>query len=57
VDYRRTNRAQRAIELDPSFWSAIEDYSFLETNAGRLDQALAYARRALPLAPNVSNSY
>lgn len=48
---------QRAIELDSNFSTAMVDFSVIETNAGRLDQALYWAKRAVPLAPNVGNSY
>jgi TolB-like protein/tetratricopeptide (TPR) repeat protein len=48
---------QRAIELDGNYYSAMEDLSLLELNAGRLDQSAYWAMRAWPLAPNVPNSY
>jgi serine/threonine-protein kinase len=48
---------QRSIELDANFWNAIEDFSFVEANAGRLDQAMYWAKRAVPLAPNIAHSY
>jgi TolB-like protein/TPR repeat protein len=48
---------QRAVELDANFWNAIEDFALLETNAGRLDQAMYWAKRAIPLAPNLAHSY
>ena len=48
---------QRAIELDANYWAALADFAFLETNAGRLDQSVYWARRAVPLAPNVGHSY
>jgi TolB-like protein len=47
----------RAIELDSSLRPAILDFSLSETIAGRLDQAMYWAGRALPLAPNLGNSY
>ena len=48
---------QRAIELDTNYAFAIADLALIELNAGRLDQAMYWARRALPLAPNVTSSY
>jgi serine/threonine protein kinase/tetratricopeptide (TPR) repeat protein len=48
---------QRAIELDTNYAFAIADLAMIELNAGRLDQAMYWARRALPLAPNVTSSY
>ena len=48
---------QRAIELDTNYAFAIADLALMELNAGRLDQAMYWARRALPLAPNVTSSY
>lgn len=48
---------QRAIELDTNYAFAIADLALMELNAGRLDQSMYWARRALPLAPNVTSSY
>jgi len=48
---------QRAIELDSNYYLAMQDLAIMEVNYGRLDQAVYWARRALPLAPNVSGSY
>ena len=48
---------QRAIELDSNYCIAMQDLAIIEANSGRLDQAVYWARRALPLAPNVSGSY
>ena len=47
---------QRAIELDSNYAFAIADLALIELNAGRLDQSMYWARRALPLAPNVTSS-
>jgi TolB-like protein len=48
---------QHAIELDTNYYIAMQDLAIIEANSGRLDQAISWARRALPLAPNVSGSY
>jgi serine/threonine-protein kinase len=48
---------QRAIELDSNHYLAMQDLAIMEVNAGRLDQAVYWTRRALPLAPNVAGSY
>jgi TolB-like protein/tetratricopeptide (TPR) repeat protein len=48
---------QRSIELDANSWNSLEDFSLLESNAGRLDQAMYWAKRAVPLAPNIAHSY
>jgi TolB-like protein/tetratricopeptide (TPR) repeat protein len=48
---------QRATELDASFQAAFSDLSVLEANAGRLDLAVYWAKRAFVLAPNLANSY
>ena len=48
---------QRAIESDGNYGGAMNDLSFLETNAGRLDEAAYWAMRAWPLAPNTPNAY
>ncbi len=47
----------RAIELDSSSWNAIMDFSMIEAQGGRLDQAMYWARRGLPLAPNLAFSH
>jgi serine/threonine protein kinase/predicted Zn-dependent protease len=47
----------RAIELNPNYQSAFLDMSYLETNAGRTDEAVAWAKRAFPRAPNVGNTH
>jgi TolB-like protein len=47
----------RALELDSSLRPAMLDLSISETSAGRLDEAFYWAARALPLAPNLGNSY
>lgn len=47
----------RATELDASFQAALNDLSVLEANAGRLDLAFHWAKRAFVLAPNLANSY
>jgi tetratricopeptide (TPR) repeat protein len=48
---------QRSIELDPNSWLAMEDLSGGEIDAGRVDQAFYWARRAFPLAPNLALSH
>jgi len=48
---------QRAIELDSNNYMAMEDLAIMEVNAGRLDQAVYWARRALPLAPNIAGTH
>ena len=47
----------RAIELNPNFGPAFNDMSYLEINAGRPDEAFAWAKRAFRLAPNLPNSH
>ena len=48
---------QRAIELDSNLYLAMQDLAIMEVTAGRLDQAVYWGQRALPLAPNVAGSY
>jgi hypothetical protein len=48
---------QRAIELNPSYSTALMDLSALEGNAGRIDQCFYWAKRAFPLAPNIAFSW
>lgn len=48
---------QRATVLDPSYVGAMHDLSLLETNAGRMDQALYWSKRAFVHAPNVATSF
>ncbi len=47
----------RAVELDSSFQHAMNDFSIMETNAGRPDLALYWSKRAFPLAPNLAVSF
>jgi tetratricopeptide (TPR) repeat protein len=51
------NAMQRATVLDPSYVGAMHDLSLLETNAGRMDQALYWSKRAFVHAPNVATSF
>ena len=51
------NAMQRATVLDPSYLGAMNDLSLLETNAGRMDQALYWSKRAFMHAPNVPTSF
>ncbi len=48
---------QRAIELNPSFSSAFNDFAIMELNVGQLDGAVRLAHHAFKLAPNLANSY
>jgi TolB-like protein len=48
---------QRAIELDANFQTAISDLAINEVNTGRMDHAVHWARRAIPLAPNLAGPY
>jgi len=48
---------QRSIELDGNFHTAISDLAISEVNTGRLDHAVHWARRAIPLAPNLAGPY
>ena len=48
---------QRAIEFDGNFHNAISDLAISEVNTGRMDQAVHWARRAIPLAPNLAGPY
>ena len=48
---------QRAIELDGNFHNAISDLAISEVNTGHMDQAVHWARRSIPLAPNLAGPY
>jgi tetratricopeptide (TPR) repeat protein len=48
---------QKAIELNNNNSAAMVDLALLELNAGRIDQAFYWNKRALPLAPNLANTY
>ena len=48
---------QRAIELDGNDYTAMRDLAITEVNAGRLDQAVYWARRSVPLAPNIAGAH
>ena len=56
---RPTRRARDTArdELNPNFGPAFNDMSYLEINAGRPDEAFAWAKRAFRLAPNLPNSH
>ena len=48
---------QKAAELDASFTSALVDFGNALATAGRFDEALHSAKRALPLIPNQPTAY
>jgi Tfp pilus assembly protein PilF len=48
---------QKAIELDPSYVTALSDFGNALGTAGRFDEALRSARRALALTPNEATNY
>ena len=47
----------KALELNPNFVEAMKNYSLMQVEAGRPDEGLYWAGRALHLAPNSDNSY
>jgi tetratricopeptide (TPR) repeat protein len=55
----RESRASflKALELNPSYEAAMQDLGIVEDLAGRYDEALHWAARALPISPNSANSY
>ena len=48
---------QKAVELDPSYVTGLADFGNALGTAGRFDEALRSARRALALTPNQSANY
>jgi TolB-like protein/Flp pilus assembly protein TadD len=48
---------QKSTELDPSFISGLVDFGQALNTAGRFDEALHSAKRALPLMPNQATVY
>ena len=48
---------QKAVELDPSYVTALSDFGNALGTAGRFDEGLRSARRALALTPNQAVSY
>jgi len=47
----------KALELNPNLIEAMNNYSLVELESGRLDVALYWAVRSFHLAPNSGNSY
>jgi tetratricopeptide (TPR) repeat protein len=47
----------KALELNPNFIAAMNNYSLEEFDSGRFDVALYWAVRSFHLAPNSGNSY
>lgn len=60
LDYRRGSKLdlvlRRTLAIDPGCYAAWIKLAYLEKDAKRLDSALAYARRAQQLAPEIACS-